>query len=84
MKNVRSSNGAGWCLSASYNPEFGRVILATQHSNNASGLLGFFDAPTPWGPWTTIEYFENDAPFGAVRKGSELAWSNNVFFAGLS
>lgn len=78
------SNGAGWCLSASYNPEFGRFILATQHSNNASGLLGFFDAPTPWGPWTTIEYFENDAPFGAVRKGSELAWSNNVFFAGFA
>ena len=74
-------NGVGWCLSASYNPRFDRVIMATQHGKNASGLLGFFDAPNPWGPWTTIEYAQPDKPFGSVRPGSDLAWKNNVFFA---
>lgn len=74
-------NGVGWCLSASYNPHLDRVILVTQHRQTTSGLLGIFDAPTPWGPWSTIEYFEIDAPFGKDRPGSELPWANNVFFA---
>ncbi|WP_197138091.1 DUF4185 domain-containing protein [Crateriforma conspicua] len=74
------ANGAGWCLSASYHPTLQRVLLATQHERNRSGLIGIFDAPTPWGPWTTVEYYETSSPFGAVRAGSELPWKQNIFF----
>lgn len=73
-------NGAGWCLSASYNPHVGRVLLSTQHGENRQGLIGIFDAPTPWGPWTTVRYYTDEAPFGAERAGSTLPWRNNVFF----
>lgn len=73
--------GVGWCLSASYNPHLGRVVLTTEHAESGRSLLGIFDAPAPWGPWTTIEYFEEDAPFGAQRRGSDLSWQSNVFFA---
>lgn len=76
----KDSNGAGWCMSASYNPSLDRIILATQHQNNAKSLLGIFDAPNPWGPWTTVEYYTKTNPFGAERLGSELAWKQNVFF----
>ena len=75
------ANGAGWCLSASYNPHLDRVILVTQHRQTSVGLLGVFDAPTPWGPWSTIEYFEEGRPFGHDRPASSLPWENNVFFA---
>ena len=75
------ANGVGWCLSASYNPHLDRVILVTQHRQTSVGLLGIFDAPTPWGPWSTIEYFEEERPFGHDRPDSDLPWQNNVFFA---
>ena len=70
----------GWCMSASYNPSLKRIILSTQHTGNANGLLGIFDAPTPWGPWTIVKYFDPSMPFGAVRKGSAFTWEQNIFF----
>ncbi len=76
------ANGAGWCLSASYHPGFKRVLLSIQHTGNARGLIGIFDAPAPWGPWTTVEYYDVLQPFGAVREGSELTWEQNIFFVG--
>ena len=74
-------SGVGWCMSASYNPFFKRVVIASQHDENVHGLLGFFDAPTPWGPWATIKYYYRQNHFGAQRPRSELEWKNNVFFA---
>ena len=74
-------NGVGWCLSASYNPHLDRIILITQHRQTTQGLLGVFDAPNPWGPWSTIEYFEEEVPFGDIRPGSDLDRANNVFCA---
>jgi len=68
-------------MSASYNPFFKRVVIATQHDENVHGLLDFFDAPTPWGPWATIKYYDRQNHFGAQRPRSELEWKNNVFFA---
>ncbi len=67
-------------MAASYNPFFERVMMTTQHDANAQGTLGLFDAPSPWGPWTTVEYFRRSSPFGAERDGSLLPWHNNVFF----
>jgi len=73
-------NGAGWCVSAAYHPGFQRILLSTQHSQNAQGRIGIFEAPTPWGPWKTAEYFDAKEPFGLSRPGSSLPWENNVFF----
>ncbi len=60
-------NGVGWNLSVSYNAGLKRYILMTEHTNSSKGDLGVFDAPEPWGPWTTIEYMNrsNDRQFGA-------------------
>ena len=74
------SNGVGWCLSASYNPNFQQVLLSTQHGANGQGTIGIFAAPNPWGPWTTVEYYNEDSPFGQIREGSTLPWNNNTFF----
>jgi len=75
-----NKDGVGWCLSASYHPEAKRVLLSTEHGKSHAGQIGIFDAPTPWGPWSTVAYFNEDKPFGAERPGSDLEWENNVFF----
>jgi len=48
--------GVGWNTSASFNAPLGRYLLMTEHSQSFGGNLGVFDAPTPWGPWTTVSY----------------------------
>lgn len=55
-------DGVGWNTSASYNPGLNRYLLITQHNKSFSGSIGIFDAPHPWGPWTTVLYTNN---FGA-------------------
>jgi hypothetical protein len=77
-------NGVGWCMSASYNPAFERYLLCTEHSKSSESTLGIFDAPQPWGPWTTVEYYDDSNPFGVRGDGSDLPWRNNVFFAAFS
>ena len=55
----KDKNGTGWCMSVSYNPGLGRYILCTEHTESSKGNhLGVFDAPEPWGPWTTVEYID--------------------------
>jgi hypothetical protein len=73
-------DGTGWCVSASYNPGLGRYLLATEHSVSHSGVMSLFDAPEPWGPWTTVKYWTPNKKFGGVRPGSTLDWADNVFF----
>ena len=51
--------GVGWNLSVSYNAPLGRYILCTEHTQAFQGRLGMFDAPEPWGPWTTVLYTDN-------------------------
>jgi hypothetical protein len=77
---LEDGNGVGWCMSASYNPFVRRVILCTEHDTSSQGNISVFDAPSPWGPWTTVKYYGRSAPFGVDRPGSRLPWSNNVFF----
>ncbi|MFC1712289.1 hypothetical protein ACFL6S_01405 [Candidatus Poribacteria bacterium] len=48
-------------ISINYNAALRRYILASTHQppgSNAThtGALGVFDAPEPWGPWTTVYY----------------------------
>jgi len=45
--------------SVSYNAGLGRYLLTTQQvDRNQSGgaRIGIYDAPEPWGPWTTVLY----------------------------
>jgi hypothetical protein len=49
-------NGVGWNLAVSYNAGLKRYILTTEHTESNQGNLGIFDAPEPWGPWTTVAY----------------------------
>ena len=52
----KDANGVGWNTSASYNAQLGRYLIATEHEKSLQGNLGIFDAPEPWGPWTTVKY----------------------------
>jgi hypothetical protein len=49
-------NGIGWNTSVSYNPGLRRYLLITEHHRLKEGNFGLFDAPEPWGPWTTVAY----------------------------
>ena len=48
--------GVGWNSSASYNAGLRRYMLITEHAATSRGNIGVFDAPEPWGPWTTVLY----------------------------
>jgi len=52
----QDANGVGWCMSASYNAPLQRYLLITEHDATCQGNIGVFDAPEPWGPWTTVQY----------------------------
>jgi hypothetical protein len=51
--------GVGWCMNVSYNAGLKRYLLTTEHTETHRGNIGIFDAPTPWGPWTTVCYQQN-------------------------
>jgi hypothetical protein len=43
-----------------YNKGIGRYLLTAFHeSRGEDGSWGIFDAPNPWGPWTTVAYYTN-------------------------
>jgi hypothetical protein len=50
-----------------YNPGLKRFLLTCYHSG--PGQLGVFDAPAPWGPWTTVAYYENWGNMGGEGEG---------------
>jgi len=62
--------------SAIYNPGLQRYFLVTNHTQINSGNVAIFDAPEPWGPWTTVMY-ETGWP-----RGGEV--ERNTFFANFS
>lgn len=49
-------NGVGWNLSVSFNRGIGRYLLMTENTESFDANIGIFDAPEPWGPWTTVYY----------------------------
>ncbi len=51
-----NAEGVGWNLSVSCNSPLERYFLMTEHTESHAGYHGMFDAPNPWGPWTTVEY----------------------------
>jgi len=64
------SRGVGWNVSASYNAGLGRYILMTEHTESFIGNLGVFDAPEPWGPWTTVAYYD-----GWLNNSTTFYWN---------
>ena len=50
-----------------YDPALKRFLLTCFHSG--PGQLGLFDAPMPWGPWTTIAYYEDWGNMGTEGEG---------------
>jgi hypothetical protein len=59
--------------SAAYNAGLGRYFLVTNHTQFGGGNIGIFDAPEPWGPWTTVMYESGWPQGGQVER--------TVFFA---
>ena len=52
-------NGGAWASAVSYNPVIDRYLMVVTNGYprpNPFGGIGIFDAPEPWGPWTTAYY----------------------------
>ncbi len=50
-----------------YDPGLGRYLLTSFHIG--PGQLGVFEAREPWGPWSTIAYYENWGGMGKEGEG---------------
>lgn len=57
-------------VSVVYNVGIKRYIATTSHGG--VGQLSIFDAPEPWGPWTTVAYYDN---WGGSGDGAALTYS---------
>lgn len=64
---ARDPDGIG-AVAIVYNPGIKRYLLTTHHGDY-TGRFGFFDAPEPWGPWTTVAYSNDWGGLGKVRGG---------------
>lgn len=54
--------GVNWGYRAAYHPILRRYLLSVRRPDAAGGregAWGLFDAPEPWGPWTTIAYYRD-------------------------
>jgi Domain of unknown function (DUF4185) len=71
------ANGVGWVMSVTYNAGLRRYILMTDHGRSNRGNLGIFDAPEPWGPWTTALYLNETDGTNFAAKREE---PDNTFF----
>lgn len=74
---IHDSSGVG-IPAAIYHSGLGRYLMVVPHGTSndclggaGTGGLGIFDAPNPWGPWTTVIY--DDHWLG----------SNNIFYANI-
>ena len=64
-----NADGVGWCVNVSYNAVLQRYLLSTEHTETHRGNIAIFDAPEPWGPWTTVCY-ENDWGLGHIPRNT--------------
>lgn len=75
--------GVGWNASVSYNIGLDRYILITEHTSSQVGNMGIFDAPEPWGPWTTVAYYTEPSDFqDAIGVGGDVG--SKAFFWNMS
>jgi hypothetical protein len=59
-----NKNGVGTPIGISYNPGLKKYLLTTQHEKPHVGMMGIYEAPTPWGPWSTVTYVTSETWFG--------------------
>lgn len=59
--------------SAFYNPGLKRYFILTEHTEMFDGNISIYDAPEPWGPWTTV-LFEKQWGAGHVSL-SAFVWN---------
>jgi hypothetical protein len=69
-------NMAGDLEEATYDRSIGRYIAVAQGEH--VGQTSFYDAPYPWGPWTTVDYNNIDPATGSG------GWANLGTMAGVS
>jgi hypothetical protein len=50
-----------------YDPALGKFLLTSFHTG--PGQLGVFEAPQPWGPWSTIAYYSDWGGMAADGEG---------------
>jgi hypothetical protein len=60
---VWSDSNYAESLAVTFNPAIGRYIAYNDHGNACGGSpcerqVSLYDAPSPWGPWTTFDYEE--------------------------
>lgn len=67
-KPVASDPGRMQAVAAVYNKTIDRYLL-TSHFGASVGEFAIFDAPEPWGPWTTVGYYNDWGDLGSVRSG---------------
>jgi hypothetical protein len=67
MRPVFSDSNGVALAGVLYLPALKRFLLTSFHTG--PGQLGVFDAPTPWGPWTTVSYSEHWGQMGAAGEG---------------
>src|SRR5262249_8990888 len=60
-------NGTGDLATVVYVPPLRRYLLTSFHKG--PGQLGIFDGPKPWGPWTTVAYYDHWGQMGAGGEG---------------
>jgi hypothetical protein len=72
-------NGVGWVSSVCYVEGLKRYILMVDHTASSRGNLGAYDAPEPWGPWTTV-YFVSEATGNQFGAGQSQVPPNTFFW----
>ncbi|MCG6873189.1 MAG: DUF4185 domain-containing protein [Gammaproteobacteria bacterium] len=63
--------------SVSYNPGLGRYFLITQQVSRyllRNGHMGIYDAPEPWGPWSTVQ-LANPWCLGLQKGWKSVYWN---------
>jgi hypothetical protein len=61
------ANGCGDLATVVYVPALKRYLVTIFHKG--PGQLGIFDGPQPWGPWTTVAYYEQWGQMGSGGEG---------------
>jgi hypothetical protein len=61
------ANGTGDLASAVYVPALQRYLLTSFHEG--PGQLGVFEGQQPWGPWSTVAYYEHWGQMGVDGEG---------------
>ena len=64
--NLANSLNGALHASVIYNPGINRYLLTVPHGDSVA-QWGMFDAPEPWGPWTTVAYYDTWGGFSSSR-----------------